>query len=526
MPREHAEVVIVGAGAAASVYAAVLAEAGRQVHVLETGPARVLQDLYSSQIWARRLKWAVPHVPESTRDSIWFNLNAGRGFGGSAVHQFAVWPRMHADDFSLRSEFGKGLDWPLDYAELRPWYDQAQTEVGIAGDAVAEIWRPPGAPYPLPPVPRFAQGEVLARGFATMDLHVAPVPVAVLTKPYNGRPPCIWDGWCEAGCPIGALANPLVVYLPRATAAGAKLQADSHVSRVLTDARGERVTGVEYYDAAGARHELFADVVILAAYCVENVRILLNSATDRHRVGLANASGTLGRYLMSHPAVVVQGLFDEDLQNYMGLNGGQLINQDHWAKTGHGDAFGSRQWVAAMAVKPNDLLGIAMTRADLFHKDLERFMQRAARGLGQIVAICEDQPQPANRIELDGKRDRHGWPLARIHYETSADGMGLWNQAVAEGEQIMKAAGAREVWHGPKVAQHIIGGTIMGTDPAASVTNSYGQTHELANLFIAGSGLFPTSSAVNPTFSIHALSLRSASHLRDQWRSLITGRAK
>lgn len=520
MPREHAEVVIVGAGAAASVYAAVLAEAGRQVRVLETGPARALQDLYSSQIWARRLKWAVPHVAESTRDSVWFNLNAGRGFGGSAVHHFAVWPRMHADDFSLRSEFGKGRDWPLDYAELRPWYDQVQTEVGVAGDAAAEIWRPPGAPYPLPPVPRFAQGEVLARGFAAMDLRVAPVPVAVLTKPYNGRAPCIWDGWCEAGCPIGALANPLVVYLPRATAAGAKLQADSHVSRVLTDARGKRVTGVEYYDAAGDRHELHADVVILAAYCVENVRILLNSATDRHRAGLANASGMLGRYLMSHPAVVVQGLFDEDLQNYLGLSGGQLINQDHWLKTGHGDAFGSRQWVAAMAVKPNDLLGIAMTRADLFHKDLERFMQRAARGLGQIVAICEDQPQPGNRIELDGKRDRHGWPLARIHYETSADGLGLWNQAVAEGEQIMKAAGATEVWHGPKVAQHMLGGTIAGADPAASVTNGYGQAHELANLFIAGSGLFPTSSAVNPTFSIHALSLRSASHLRDHWRSL------
>lgn len=522
MPREHVEAVIVGAGAAASVYAAVLAEAGRQVRMIETGPARQLADLYSSQIWARRLKWAVPHVPETTRDSLWFNLNAGRGVGGAAAHHFGVWPRMHVDDFKLRSEFGKGLDWPIDYADLRPWYDQVQTEVGIAGDAAAEIWRPPGAPYPLPPVPRFAQGEVLAQGFAAMELHVAPVPVAVLTKSYNGRPPCIWDGWCEAGCPTGALANPLVVYLPRASAAGATVQVDSHVTRVLTDAPGERVKGVEYYDRAGDRHELMADVVILAAYCVENVRILLNSGTERHPTGLANSSGMLGRYVMSHPAVVVQGLFDEDLQNYMGLSGGQLINQDHWAKTGRIGAFGSRQWGAAMAVKPNDLLGIAMTRADLFHRDLERFMQRAVRGLGQIVAICEDQPQPANRIELDERRDRFGLPLARISYNTSPDGIGLWNEAVAEGEKIMAAAGAKEVWHGPKVAQHIIGGTIMGSDPAVSVTDSHGQTHDLANLYVAGSGLFPTSSAVNPTFSIHALALRSAVHLRDQWRSRIS----
>jgi choline dehydrogenase-like flavoprotein len=523
MPREHVEAVIVGAGAAASVYAAVLAEAGRQVRILETGPARRLTDLYSSQMWARRLKWAVPHVAETTRDSVWFNLNAGRGVGGAAVHHFGVWPRMHADDFKLQSEFGKGLDWPIDYADLRPWYDQVQAEVGIAGDAVAEIWRPPGAPYPLPPVPRFAQGEVLARGFAALDLHVVPVPVAVLTKPYNGRPSCIWDGWCEAGCPTGALANPLVVYLPRASAAGATVQVDSHVTRVLTDGPGERVIGVEYCDAAGNRHELMADVVILAAYCVENVRILLNSATERHRMGLANSSGMLGRYVMSHPAVVVQGLFDEDLQNYMGLSGGQLINQDHWAKPGRKDAFGSRQWGAAMALKPNDLLGIAMTRADLFHRDLERFMQRAARGLGQIVAICEDLPLPENRIELDAKHDRYGLPLARVNYNTSPDGMSLWNEAVAEGEKIMAAAGAKEVWHGPKVAQHIIGGTIMGTDPAASVTNGYGQAHDLANLFVAGSGLFPTSSAVNPTYSIHALALRSATHLRDHWRSLTAG---
>lgn len=520
--REHAEVVIVGAGAAGSVFAAVLAEAGRQVRVLETGPVRRMDDLYSSQTWGRRLKWAVPHVAEATRDSVWFNLNAGRGYGGAALHHFGVWPRMHADDFRLRTEFGKGQDWPIRYADLQPWYDRVQDDVGIAGDAEAERWRPPGAPYPLPPVPRFAHGEVLARGFAALDLHVAPLPVAVLTRPWKGRPPCIWDGWCEAGCPTGALANPLAVYLARATAAGARLQADSHVTRVLTDATGRRATGVEYHDADGQRRELAADAVILAAFTVENVRILLNSASGRYPTGLANSSGTVGAYLMSHPAVSMFGLFDTDMQNHMGLSGGQLLNQDHWAKTGRDNAFGSRQWAAGQAMKPNDLLGIAMSRADLFHKDLERFMQRAVRGLGQIVSVCEDQPLRANRIELDDKRDTHGLPLARIHYNTSPDGMGLWNEAVAEGRKILAAAGATEVWHGPKVAQHLMGGTIMGADPRASVANGHGQAHDLANLFLAGSGLFATSSAVNPTYTIHALALRSATHLRDNWAG-ITG---
>jgi len=146
MARQTTEVLIVGAGAAGSVFAAVLAEAGRKVRVIETGPARQLGDLYSSQLWARRLKWAVPHVAEATRDSVWFNLNAGRGYGGAAAHHFGVWPRMHADDFKLRTQFGKGLDWPIDYADLQGWYDRVQDDVGIAGDARAERWRPPGAP--------------------------------------------------------------------------------------------------------------------------------------------------------------------------------------------------------------------------------------------------------------------------------------------------------------------------------------------------------------------------------------------
>ncbi|MFQ5635880.1 MAG: GMC family oxidoreductase N-terminal domain-containing protein, partial [Gammaproteobacteria bacterium] len=264
------EVVIVGAGAAGSVYGAVLAEAGRAVTVLEGGPPWQLGDLYSSQLWARRLKWAEPHVEEATRDSVWVNLNAGRGYGGASLHHFGVWPRFHEDDFKERSLYGKGLDWPIEYRELRPYYDRIQADIGLAGPPEAEIWRPDGDPYPLPPVPRFAQGEILAKGFESRELQVAPVPMAVLTRPYKGRAACIWDGWCEAGSPIGALGNPLVEYIPRAEKAGAILRPHCHVTRVLTDRNGKRATGVEYYDNHGERHELRADAVVLAAFGIEN----------------------------------------------------------------------------------------------------------------------------------------------------------------------------------------------------------------------------------------------------------------
>ncbi len=517
--KEKVDVLIVGGGAASSVYAAVLAEAGKSVLVLEKGTARKLGDLFSSQIWARRLKWASPHVLEEGRDSIWYNFNAGHGYGGAAIHHYGVWPRYHPEDMQEYSLYGKGQDWPFEYDTLRPYYDQVQADVGISGDAEQEIWRPAGAPYPLPPVLVSNHGKVLAKGFANLGMHTSAIPIAVLSQPYKGRPACIWDGWCDAGCPIGALANPLAVYFPRALRAGAKMQADSHVTRVLTDAKGERAVGVEYYDAEGNRHEQRADVVVLAAFTVENPRILLNSASDKHKQGLANSSGLVGKYLMSHPAVSIFGMFDEDMQNHLGATGGQLLNQDGFQKDK--GAFGSHQWEIALALKPNDLLGIAMSRADIFGQELHNFMHKGVRGLGSMVGVCEDLPVRENRIELANKKDRYGLPLAKAVHTIDPESRKRWQQTAAEGVKIFEAAGAVEAWHSPPGGQHIMGGTIMGNDPGKSVTNEHAQTHDIPNLVIGGGGVFPTSSCVNSTFTIHAVAMKSARHLAAHWGEMV-----
>ena len=522
-PLEKVDVVIVGSGAAGSAMAAKLAVGGKKVVILEAGPERNNKDLISSAIWARRLKWSGENVIETGENPVGHSFNSGYGVGGSAMHHYAVWPRLHDEDFNVKSEYNRALDWPLGYDDLQPYYDKVQREYGISGDAEQEIWRPDGEPYPMPPVPLFAQGEIISHGFEKQGMRTSPLPLAVNTIIYKGRAPCIWDGWCDAGCPIGALANPLATDLPIALANGAVLQANATVSRILCNDSGEFATGVEYFDSSGAKSTQMADLVVLAAFTVQNPRLLLASATEQHKSGLANSSGNVGKYVMTHPAALVYGMFDEKTESYQGAFGGQLLNQDGYAKTTHAStgAFGSYQWMIAQAVKPNDLLGIANTRADLFGDALHSFMKNAARGFASMTAVIEDLPIVENSISLAKQKDRFGVPLARVTHTTHADSKALWQAALQEGKAVFTAAGAKDVWTGPQAAMHIMGGTIMGKESSSSVCNSYGQTHDISNLVVAGAGLFPTSGGVNPTFTIHALAARASEHLLKNWNSII-----
>lgn len=371
----------------------------------------------------------------------------------------------------------------------------------------------------MPPVPVSAQGRIVARGFEKLGKTVAPLPLAVNSVSYNGRAPCIWDGWCDAGCPIGALANPATVHLPRAAAKGVELVANATVTKVLTNPQGTRAQGVEVVTSEGRRATVRANVVVLAAFAIENPRLLLASASDKHPQGLGNANGLVGRYIMSHAAGLIFGLFDEETQFYSGAFGGQLVNQDSYPKRTHekSGAFGSYQWMIAQAVKPNDLLGISTSRADLFGAPLHDFMKRAARGFASMTAVCEGLPVADNRVTLADLKDRFGVPQARVTHTTHPDSVALWKASLAEGKAVFEAAGAKETWTGPPGGMHIMGGTIMGDSQTDSVTNSFGQVHSIPNLIVAGPGLFPTSGGVNPTFTLHAVTARSAAHLLEEW---------
>jgi choline dehydrogenase-like flavoprotein len=523
MANEKVDVVIVGAGASGSVYASVLAKAGKKVVLLEQGPDWQLSDLISSDIWGRRVKTAgAPFLLEG-KNPFGYSYQSGWGVGGAALHYFANFPRLLPTDFKIKSEHNRAHDWPISYEEVAPFYDKVAQEIGVSGDAKAEeIWRPAGKPYPMPPMKTFRNGKVWLKGFEAAGIRMVPAAVGMNSQEFKGRPACIYDGWCHVGCPIGALANPNVTYLADAKKAGATVRPWSTVTRVLTNAQGNKVTGVEYYDQKKEKQLQEASVVVLAAWAAQNPRLLLNSATDKHPDGLANKNKLVGKYMMAHFNSGTWAMFDEDVQNHMGTTGAQFMSYERYPKTSHKGAFGSSFITAGSALKTSDLGGFANARLDLFGADLAAFMKRGARGLTRFGTFGEALPNIENRIELAGDKDEFGMPLGRIIHSYDDDATAVWNANFEEGLKIAKATGAKEVWsaRGNMPTIHLMGGTIMGTGAANSVVNSHGQTHEIANLYMAGPGIFATAGASNPTYTIFALSQRGAEQLADKWSTV------
>jgi len=521
--QEKVDVVIVGAGASGSVFAAVLAKAGKKVVVMDNGPDWHTSDLISSDIWGRRVKPAgAPFILEG-KHPVSMGAQGGWGVGGAALHYFANFPRLLPNDFRIRSEHNRAHDWPISYEDVAPFYDKVAQEIGVSGDAAAEeLWRPKGERYPMPPMKTFRSGQVWLKGFAANGIRMVPAAVGMNSTEFKGRAACIYDGWCHVGCPIGALANPLVTYLADARKAGAEVRAWSTVARVLTDASGGKVTGVEYYDRNHEKQFQPASVVVLAAWAAQNPRLLLNSATDKHDKGLANRNGLVGKFIMTHFASGTNAMFDEDVENHMGTLGAQFMSYERYGKTAHKGAFGSTFIVAGSSIKLSGLGGIANARPELFGAELQAFVKRAVKNLSRMNAFGEEQPKIENRLELASEKDEFGMPLGRIIHSYDDNDTALWNANFEEGLKIAKATDAKEVWQGRAVQPtiHLMGGTIMGTGAANSVVDSFGQTHEIANLYCAGPGTFATAGASNPTYTIFALSLRGAEHLAKNWSTV------
>ena len=504
------DVIVIGAGACGGVVAAHLAAAGVSVVVLEAGkrldPA---VDLRNSEANAGKIQWIEPRVYTGKHSVI---PKAGVGVGGGTLTWLGVMPRFHQADFRTRSTEGVADDWPVSYEELRPYYAQVEREFGVAGECGP--YAP--EPYDLPMKPHAMNwhAQVLARGAKRMGAHPFAPPVAINSQTYDGRPACVYCGWCGSGCPTGAKATSIGTYLGKAEKLGATIISEAFVHRIDYDRATNRVTGVSYLDADKRERTIRAKAVIVAAHALETPRLLLMSASGTFPHGLANSSGMVGRRLMSHPTWQVFGTFDEPVNAYKGMQMGHVMVQDFYPPNPRNDYKRGFVLISYMMTP----ITYANLSGSMYGAELKEFLHEYSH-TAAWWAHAEGLPSDANTVTLDPDvKDARGLPVARLTYEWGENDIKLAGAARDKAAEMMHASGARKVRIGLNYGAHAMGTCRMGEDRQTSVVNACCQSHDVPNLFICDTSVFVTGSGVNPTLTAMAISQRAAEKMLDSAR--------
>ncbi|MCB1685333.1 MAG: GMC family oxidoreductase, partial [Pseudomonadales bacterium] len=463
-------------------------------------------------------------------------------------------------DFKPRSRDGLGFDWPIDYADLAPWYDKVEMLIGVYGDN-NNLENTPDSPAGcLLPPPAARVGErLIAQEAGKLGVPVIPIHRAVLTRALDAdrlpallhpgntraqrilaadmraRAVCFWATPCGRGCSIRATYQSTTVHLPPALATGnLDLLTNAMVREVLLGGDG-RARGVEFIDARnGEMHRVSARVVVLAASACETVRLLLNSKSPAFPQGLANSSGKVGRYLMDTVGASLSGqipsLEDLPLHNEDGA-GGSHVYSPWWlypeqragrldfARGYHIEMGSGRQMPGTGTLGTLDELA-----GPGYGAGYRESMRRYYGSLVGFAGRGEMIPNDHSYCEIDPEvKDRFGIPVLRFHWRWSehetrqaAHMQRTFADIIAAmGGRVLgtvQSDGARAIEPGGYII-HEVGGTIMGMDPADSVTSSYGQTWDVPNLFVTDGALFPSNADKNPTLTIMALAWRAADHI-------------
>jgi choline dehydrogenase-like flavoprotein len=500
-----ADIVVVGAGPCGSLVAELLARAGFSVIVLEAGKRLdPLADLRNREANGGKILWTEPRVYSGPHSVV---PKAGTGVGGGTLAWLGVMPRFHRDDFRTYSTEGVGADWPITYDDLRPYYESVEREFGLAGDCGP--FAPEQYKLPMPAHRRNWHGQVLSRGAEKCGAHPFAPPIAINSSTYDGRPACTYCGWCGSGCVTGAKATAQNTYLARAEHFGARLLAEAFVHRVEYDGGANRVTGVSYLDAELHEHRIRARKVILAAHALETPRLLLVSANNTFPDGLANSSGAVGQYLMSHPTWQVFGTFDEPVNAFKGMQMGHVMVQDYYAPQPRND-FARGFILLSYMMTPTTYANLSGTFYGAEYKQfLHDYPYTAA-----WWAHAEGLPKSTNSITLDPElQDARGLPVARLHYEWGDNDINLAAAARDKAAEMMTASGARQVRVGLNYGAHAMGTCRMGNDRGTSVVNPFGQSHDIPNLFICDTSVFVTGSGLNPTLTAMAIAARNADYI-------------
>ncbi|WP_448213505.1 GMC family oxidoreductase [Colwellia sp. MEBiC06753] len=563
----NVDICIVGSGAGASPVAYTLAKAGAKVLVLEKGPwltekeffkdelAISLRDAYNPKLTDEQ------HVIEEqyqrddgtsywqgepTSETGWSFWN-GNVVGGSSNFMSGYFHRLKPVDFKLKATFGaiNGAnveDWPISYDELEPFYTQVDELIGVSGKVIEHPQQEPRSKdFPYPPIAEHPVSSWIDDAARLLGYHPLPVPRAVLSRPAMGRSSCEYSGYCSSyGCSSGAKGSGRAALLNHAVATGnLTIKPESKVYRIATDDNG-KITGVNFYDKHGRKHQVSASYYVVACQAVETSRLLLTSTGKKFPNGLANNSGQVGKNLVfsaggtGHGDFFFDDLTDQQVAELRQV--GPFINRalQDWYQIDDKNFAGANAEGKAKGG----------TIDFLFHQNpIARAMGSQYDGDGELVwgeALQQNLKQEFTtyktlRFEVfndwlpnddcfvsldENVTDKWGDPVAKVRIGAHPHDLQVGEYLAKKAETVLTALGAKNVHS--SVSSYpptnlMAGGCRFGDDPNTSVLNKYCQAHEVDNLFVTDGSFMPTGGSVPYTYTIYANAFRVAEHIKQRW---------
>ena len=558
------DVVIVGLGAAGGVAVLPLAQAGLDIVALEAGTWLAPADFAPDEIrnnfrgWPQAVQKANREIPThratassppSPRLALHPMMNA---VGGTTLHYWAQSWRLSPWDFKVVSEtrrrYGASRlpagstveDWPFGLDELEPFYDKVEVEIGVSGQAGNVAGRidqrgnifegPRSRAYPMPPLRGTGFTDMMAGAARSLGWHPFPGPAAITSGRYQGRAACAFHGYCNrGGCHVSAKGSTAVTTIPKAQRTKRlTIVTEARVTTVAVDDQG-RATGVNYVKG-GVEYFQPADVVLLASYVYENVRLMLLSTSRAYPKGISNNHGQVGRHYFSHNQIAtVNALFPRNLNAWYGLPA-QGVAVDNWADdnfdhSGLDFIGGGNLWVYSDRRPISAASMSTFGRAPRWGAQWKAFVREHADRWNTAYLQKTTFPYEDNYLDLDPVvKDPFGVPVCRITADYKANERALAGFVQDKMIEWYRAAGAVATEKTPVgtmgPSTHAYGGTRMGDDRETNVVNRWGFSHEVANLGILGASVMGTSGARNPTLTAQALAWRTADYLAKNWSRL------
>jgi choline dehydrogenase-like flavoprotein len=554
-PRKTYDVCIVGSGAGGGMAAYALTKAGANVVMLEAGgkwfasvDSKMMVPNYASPRRGASTKtrpfgefdacdggWEIEGEPYTVADGSSFLWWRARMLGGRTNHWGRISLRFGPDDFRRKSLDGIGDDWPITYDDVAPYYDRIDDLIGIYGSHEGIPNEPDGRFHP-PPAPRCY--ELLVKK-ASDNLKVTCIPArrSVITKPINGRNACHYCGQCYRGCATKSnFSSPDVLITPAIDTGKLTLLTNAMVREVLVGPDG-LATGVSYVDKkTGQETQVRARVVVLAASALESARILLNSRTSRFPQGLANSSGTVGKYITDTTGSDVAGYIPA-MENHIPHNedgaGGMHVYMPWWLDNRKLDfprGYHIEVWGGTHMPGAGFMGGIQRYSGGGYGQKLKEDYRRYYGATIGFSGRGEMVPNDNTYCEIDPKVvDRFGIPVLRFHWKWTDYELNqvrhmhqTFRALIAEmGGQVFDPMPTKEqdynIATGGQII-HELGGTRMGSDPKTSVLDGNCQAHDVKNLFVADGGPFVSQADKNPTWTILALAWRTSDYITDQMK--------